>query len=198
MIVTCSASPTFTVGGQPSGESETEKVQEVEVEVGEEEGLGITTQGSDTEPPTASHFLEAAGYSDWQRLKWRIQNDMLERKWDKGTPTALWMSTAANKTEACEQYVQTLIASNIEEQCSPIYTCDVQEDLNRVPAIFIKIRCTGSKCSGGSFPGSDNIETKVGKCLASPVTFVPVLYYKNNRWRHGSDELLAYGCTCQG
>ena len=87
------------------------------------------------------------------------------------SPTALWNSTATNKTEACYQYLRDNgldQPSTSTGSCAASYVCNVTENLHRFPAVLIHAECGGSesKCIDSYHTGFGLIDGSRGNCQA--------------------------------
>ena len=85
------------------------------------------------------------------------------------SPTALWNSTATNKTAACHQYLRDNgLDQPSAESCAASYVCNVTENLHRFPAVLIHAECSGSesRCTDSYHTGFGFIDGSRGSCQA--------------------------------
>jgi hypothetical protein len=97
------------------------------------------------------------------------------------SPTALWNSTATNKTAACQKYLRD---NGLDQpstgSCAASYVCNVTENLHRFPAVLIHAECGGSesKCVDSYHTGLGFIDGSRGNCQPKSHHRVSFLVFK--------------------
>ena len=144
---------------------------------------------STTQPPSDSGTPPSPGmfdgYPESEKLKYRVYRSGMF--WDlqsaKTLPTALWNTTAVNKTEACLKYLEkSRDTKNDSESCAPSYVCDVTENLRRFPAALIRAECEQeSRCINSFHLGLGIVPGSRGSCQAFRHITVKTLVFREDQ-----------------
>ena len=179
MIGSCLASPIATNHGDQNT-------------VGEGNGAGEVTSipsTTTTEPPPTAFSFEV--YPEYQKLMHKAYTSGMYQKLRGGrmalpdsiswNPTALWNSTATNKTTACQQYLRENDMDHPSAgSCAASYVCNITENLHRFPAVLVHAKCGGSesKCIDSYHAGPGYVDGSRGSCQAQHHVRIKVLVFR--------------------
>ena len=175
----CLASPVTTINPSDTDRSSDANA---DVHTDSEEASRETTTAPEP-PPTTQRAFTFEVYPEYQALMRKVVISGLYQQLRGGTtlpagvswsPTALWNSTAINKTAACYQYLKEnglmdrQRPSGGAASCAASYVCNVTENLHRFPAVLIHAECGGSesKCIDSYHTGLGFVDGSRGSCQA--------------------------------
>lgn len=203
LLRSCLASPiisTATTPGDMDRSSDT-------VDVNVNDASQATT--APEPPPTTQRAFTFRVYPEYQKLMQKAYTSGLYQKLRGGktsaslpagiswNPTALWNSTAINKTAACQQYLrENGLDRPSAGSCAASYVCNVTENLHRFPAVLIHAECGGSesKCTDAYHTGYGVIDGSRGNCQAKNHVRVKSLVFQP----HNSQPTAASAPTGSG
>ena len=154
-------------------------------------------------PPTTQRAFTFEVYPEYQTLMRKVVTSGLYQQLRGGatlpagvswSPTALWNSTATNKTAACHQYLRD---NDLDQpsagSCAASYVCNVTENLHRFPAVLIHAECGGSesKCIDSYHTGFGFIDGSRGSCQAKSHHRVSFLVFEPQPTAASSTEEVA-------